>query len=104
VRIALSVFIAVLAGATVAFASTAPSRSTLSIVVKGRGHVTGRAGVNCRPSCLVRTREGKKLTLRARAVAGWKFSHWSFACRGTKPTCTVTMSTSRHVKATFVAR
>ena len=64
--------------------------------------------VECRGSC---TRSGTVTTfyvnagtvvLKARAARTWRFTGWSRACRGSKPTCVLRVQRSTRVKATFV--
>jgi Fe-S cluster biogenesis protein NfuA len=70
----------------------------------GGGPVTSvPAGVSCGADCTEAYPAGTVVTLGAAPVAGSVFSGWLGACTGTGP-CTVTMSASRAVTATFTAQ
>ena len=83
------------------------------IDVGGKGTVRATWGaqarrVECRGSC---TRSGTVTTfyvnagtvvLKAWPARTWRFTGWSRACRGNKPTCVLRVQRSTRVKATFV--
>lgn len=75
----------------------------LRVAISGRGSVAVGAAV-CARSCSVREVEGRRVTLRARPAAGWRFVRWSAGCRGSRPTCTVRMDAARRVAAVFARR
>jgi hypothetical protein len=61
------------------------------VAVSGRGSVTG-AGTYA---------DGTRVTVKAKAARGWRFSRWAGACRGSRG-CTVTLESDRRVQAVFV--
>jgi uncharacterized repeat protein (TIGR02543 family) len=68
----------------------------------GTGTVTSTpSGINCGTVCSSIYASGTVVTLTATAASGSTFAGWSGSCTGTAATCTVTMSTSRAVTATF---
>ena len=68
----------------------------------GSGTVTSNpAGIDCGPTCGARYPVGEEVTLTAAPADGSRFEAWGGACSGSAPTCTVTMSTSRAVTASF---
>ena len=101
---ALLVGAAALASATFAFAGAFAKAPTLSVGVKGQGHVTSGAGINCPGKCSASVRKGKKVTLKAKAAAGWKFARWGFACSGQRSSCSLKMAASKRVGASFVEK
>jgi hypothetical protein len=78
----------------------APSAPVLAVTAGGSGRVSG-GGIDCGPLCSARVANNAVVTLTAKAAAGWKLDAWSGACTGTGA-CTVPMSASRPVTATFV--
>ncbi len=75
---------------------------TLKVVLAGTGSgsVTGPK-ISCGTSCTASYPQGTALTLTAAAAAGSGFAGWSGAgCTG-KATCSITLSTSETVTATF---
>ena len=69
---------------------------------KGGGTVTSTPiGINCGTDCTEPYATGTKVTLTATPNVGTRFTGWSGACSGTKPTCTVSMTASKSVTATF---
>lgn len=68
----------------------------------GSGPVTSNpAGITCGSGCSAYFNQDAVVTLTATPNGGSAFAGWSGACTGTASTCTVTMSASRHVTATF---
>jgi hypothetical protein len=68
----------------------------------GRGTVSSDpAGIRCRRTCSATFAAGTDVELRAVPAADSIFVRWSGACGGTAPTCTVTVSDSTTVTATF---
>lgn len=69
----------------------------------GVGRVTSQpAGVDCTVGiCRARFEAGTRVTLSAAPASGQRFTGWSGACSGTTPTCEVTLSAARSVRATF---
>ncbi len=81
---------------------TAPAAPVLAMLVSGTGTITSSpAGISCGNTCSASFTSGQQVTLTASAPAGWAFSAWSGACTGAA-TCSVSMSTSRSVTATFL--
>ncbi len=67
----------------------------------GSGTVTSSpAGINCGSDCSETYDSAAMVTLSAAAAVGSTFAGWSGTCSGTAP-CTVTMSATRSVTATF---
>jgi len=74
----------------------------LEVVSTGSGSVTSQpAGIDCGVDCRKSYARPTEVTLTATAVDGSPFSHWSGACSGTAPTCTLTMSDAQTVEAVF---
>jgi hypothetical protein len=68
----------------------------------GSGTVTSTpAGINCGSDCSQNYTDGTSVTLTATPAAGSRFSGWSGACSGSTASCTISMSGSRAVTATF---
>lgn len=68
----------------------------------GTGVVTSNpSGIACGSDCSNSYTRGRSVTLTAAAAAGSVFSGWTGACTGTTSTCTVVMTTTRSVTATF---
>ena len=67
-----------------------------------RGRVTSQPlGIDCGATCNATFVQNTVVLLTAAAPAGQQFSAWSGACSGSIANCTVTMSESRAVTATF---
>jgi hypothetical protein len=68
----------------------------------GRGEVTSTpGGITCGPTCSAPFAAGTVVELRATPAPGSIFVRWSGGCSGTARTCTVTMTASMAVTATF---
>jgi hypothetical protein len=96
-----------LATATLAFAGDVAKRPTLSVGVKPlhSGTITSSPrGINCGSDCDLSARKGAVVTLKAKPKRGWKFRRWGFACKGTKPTCRLTMTRSKRAAAAFLKK
>jgi hypothetical protein len=79
------------------------SAYTLTVHRSGNGHgsVTSTpSGIACGADCVADYGVGAHVTLTAHPAAGSHFGGWSGACSG-EATCTVGMSASRSVTATF---
>jgi hypothetical protein len=93
-----------LATATLALAGGFAKRPTLSVGVKPprAGTVTSSPkGIKCAPRCKLATRKGSVVRLSAHPARGYGFRRWGLACSGTKPTCSVKMTASKHATASF---
>ena len=91
--------------ASAATALFAPSAYRLTVRVSGRGSIRGPgAGIRCPGRCASPTPSFVPLRLTAQPAKGWRFSSWSGACRGRRPTCTVPMTASASARAVFVRR
>jgi phospholipase C len=80
------------------------SSPTLGVILSGtgKGIVTSNpAGINCGPTCSATFDPGTPVTLTATAATNSSFVGWGGACTGSNPTCTVTLSASQQVTATF---
>ena len=76
----------------------------ITVSKQGKGKVTSSpGGIACGKKCSAGYVYGTRVTLRAKAVRGSKFSGWSGACKGTH-NCKVTMNGDVAVKAKFVLR
>jgi hypothetical protein len=84
----------------------------LTIAVRGRGVVTGRPsypwrtvsggyGFTCPSVCSRAVFAGYKVKLFAHGKRGWKFVRWTSGCRGTRPTCVITIRRGTRVTSTF---
>ncbi len=83
-------------------AALAKTRLTVTRAGSGSGVVTSSpAGINCGATCSATYGWGALVTLTASPQVGSQFAGWSGACTGSAPTCTVSMTTSRSVTATF---
>jgi hypothetical protein len=77
-------------------------RPTLLVRVQGKGRVTSApAGVSCPGKCTAKYVPGQVVTLRARPSVGWRLGGWSSPC-GVKASCSLGLTASRKVTATFV--
>jgi uncharacterized repeat protein (TIGR02543 family) len=90
---------------TAAATVTATFAPTLAVEVSGNGNVTGGSGaINCGNGasiCSGGFAANATVTLVATAASGATFTGWTGACGGTATTCTVLMSQSKKVSATF---
>lgn len=75
----------------------------LTVARSGSGSVTSSpAGISCGSDCSEAYASGTSVTLTATPASGYTFAGWSGACSGTGG-CTVSMTTTRNVTATFNA-
>ena len=77
---------------------------TLSVARTGAGSgvvSAAAAGIDCGSTCSKVLNAGTSVTLSAVAATGSRFAGWSGACTGTALSCTVSMSQSRSVTASF---
>jgi hypothetical protein len=88
-------------GATVG-ALFAPRVFRLAVGVAGRGTVRTSSGrISCRPRCAASLPSYVPARLTATPAKGWKLRSWVGACRGSKRTCTVSMSKRTSARAVF---
>jgi alpha-tubulin suppressor-like RCC1 family protein len=81
---------------------TGISYAFLEVVPTGSGTVTSHpAGIQCGANCGAQYTPDTVVTLTATPARDTRFSHWSGACSGAAPTCTVTMSAAQWVGAAF---
>jgi subtilase family serine protease len=83
--------------------SVQAATQTLTVATSGNGSGTvssNPAGISCGPTCSHVYATGTNVTLTATPASGSVFSGWSGACSGTGG-CSVTMSQSQSVSATF---
>jgi len=74
---------------------------TLMVGVSGKGTVTSSpTGITCGKTCSANYQSGM-VTLTATPGSGFAFVGWSGACNGTATSCTVSMTTTQTVNATF---
>ena len=76
---------------------------TVALVGTGKGSVTSNpSGINCGQTCAASFDPNTLVTLTATPVIGSSFAGWNGGgCAGTVPNCTVTLSASAKVTATF---
>jgi hypothetical protein len=86
---------------TATFAASLVLRRSLTVSVLGDGRVTA-TGIDCPGDCAESYPLGAQVTLTAVPQPGWRLYGWSGACSGANATCTVGMSVSRNVTATFL--
>jgi len=81
------------------------TKRTLRVTKIGSGTVTSSpSGINCGSDCSHQYNLNSRVTLRARAASGYRFSSWSGACSGSALTGTsasVTMSSNKTCTANF---
>jgi hypothetical protein len=83
----------------------APATFRLSVQKAGKGKITSIDGrIACGSRCSASLISHVPSTLTAVPLKGWRFVRWSGACAGTRPRCTVPMTTASAARATFVRR
>ena len=81
--------------------------SSLILAVTGAGKVTAE-GISCAgaagktKTCEGSYATGKKVTLAAKPAAGYVLSAWTGGCSGAKPTCALTLASTKSVGAKFI--
>jgi hypothetical protein len=81
----------------------AATQATLTVTVTGSGRVSG-PGINCglgNTDCSEVYATNTTVSLTAIGASGASFAGWGGSCTGTAVVCTVVMSTSKSVTATF---
>jgi hypothetical protein len=82
----------------------APERFPLTVVVAGRGAVSG-GSLRCTVARCVRAAPSyTTVRLVATAAKGWRFAGWAGACTRRSGACTVPMTKATSVRARFVKR
>jgi List-Bact-rpt repeat protein len=77
---------------------------TLKVSKLGRGTITSLpSGLTCGRICS-RTFVPGPVRLAAKPAKGWRFAQWRGACRGTKPSCQLTLSRTSSVSAIFARK
>jgi phospholipase C len=84
-------------------AITNPAVLTVSLAGTGTGTIASTpSGINCGPTCSASFVSGTQVMLTATAGANSTFAGWSGgSCSGSSPTCTLTLSASQQVIASF---
>ena len=91
------------AAVTAGFTKVAEAKRTLSVSRSGNGTGTvtsSPTGIDCGTACSHTYPSGARVTLKASTAKGSRFAGWSGACAGSGA-CTLTMSASKSVKASF---
>ncbi len=81
-----------------------PTGYTLSVSKTGTGSgvvSSSPSGINCGSDCSQQYSAGTTVTLSASPASGSVFSGWTGACSGGASSCTVSMSSSKSVTASF---
>jgi RHS repeat-associated protein/uncharacterized repeat protein (TIGR02543 family) len=74
----------------------------LKVTQAGAGQATvtsSPAGIDCGDTCRAEFNRNSQVTLTATAATGSTFKRWSGACKGTTPTCTVTLKEAQNATA-----
>ena len=91
--------------AAAAVTATFTQANVLAVTISGNGAVTGGSGaINCGGGasiCSANFAAGATVSLVATPAVGATFTGWTGACGGSATTCTVSMTQSRSVTATF---
>jgi hypothetical protein len=91
-----------LAGSTSVSALFAPTTYPLLLNVAGRGRVIASAlGASCPSRCRLKATSYRPFVVRAVARKGWRFKRWTGSCRGSRPTCTLPMTSASTARAVF---
>ncbi len=77
---------------------------SLTVTISGTGSVGSTpAGLACTGSCTTSFAAGTAVTLLANPAADQAFAGWSGDCQGSAPRCTLALTTSKQVTASFTA-
>jgi len=75
---------------------------TVDVIGSGSGSVVSTpTGIDCGPTCRATFASGRTVTLQAQAAGDSAFTGWTGCTAGPANTCTVTMTSSRTVTASF---
>jgi hypothetical protein len=78
------------------------SKRRLRVRKQGRGTVVSSpSGIHCGGRCAADFRTGRTVRLVARPSRGYRFAGWSGACSSNDSSCSLTLSSSQIVRATF---
>ena len=83
---------------------TPPVSFQLSVHAAGAGGgmiSSNPAGINCGTTCSAAFASGTQVTLTETAGANSSFAGWTGGCSGSNPTCTLMLSASQQVTASF---
>jgi uncharacterized repeat protein (TIGR02543 family) len=76
----------------------------LALSVHGKGRVTAPdLEASCSGTCAFSVPYQDETEFHATPLKGWRFTSWGGACSGSKPTCTVSLSTDATATASFAA-
>jgi hypothetical protein len=90
---------------TQAVTATFVKLATLTVRRTGHGRVTDEAGrIDCGTTCVATFDHGTTATLHATPARGFRFVGWGGGCTGKAPTCSVVVTGSQVVSATFKAK
>lgn len=84
---------------------TQPQTQTLTVTKSGKGKVVSNpTGIRCGRNCTESYSNGTSVVLTARPAKGYQFAGWGGDCAGAgaSATCTVVMTATKNVSATFV--
>lgn len=94
-----------LASATTVTALFAPATFPLTINITGHGGVRASfTAAACTARCRLSLVSYTTTVLRAVPGAGWRFTRWAGACRGTRLTCSAPMTSATATRAIFAKR
>lgn len=80
------------------------TKYALSVTKSGAGTINSSpAGIACGIDCIENYASGTAVTLNAAPASGYIFKGWGGSCAGTGLSCSVSMTTSHSVMATFEA-
>ena len=83
-----------------------PKTVALSVSIAGSGsvrvgsHVVSCAGTACHQT--IRVQRSSTVVIRTTPAAGWKFTTWAGACKGSEATCSLQLRTDSAVGVSFV--
>ncbi len=94
-----------LAGSTSVTVLFAPQTYLLTVGVTGHGNVSTSASVSlCQKRCRLPVASYQSVSLRAVALPGWRFKRWAGSCHGTRPRCSVPMTSNEGATAVFAKK
>jgi hypothetical protein len=93
-----------LTGETSVTALFAAQSYLLTVGVRGHGNVLEPAGTLCRRRCRLPVTSYESVVLHAVALPGWRFTRWTGSCHGTRPRCTLPMTSNESATAVFAKK